>query len=355
MKKFLSIIIALTFSMLIPMQALASNEVIHEIHVLQTNDISDIIKCVQTKSNGLSEQLSLDSKSIDKINKLEFTNLEKTKEIFKSLGVSYSEKSKKQQEISNNLNNTYSIVNTISYLKINSEGKSICISKQQCLNEITESKQIIDTTSSKSSSLIMAGSNSGDKYDYMSLSIIAIYQGNGYYTLGCEYEWLVPPVNRLKDAFSLYSDQFAWESPNEDAYEKVIHYMQETVQENGNVVTVTPIDHATIEDPEIDGDGFFFTWDLPNQIYDDLITITTYNLRAQLWTTARLKYYGLYQQQILVYSAYVHNLIQLTPSYSISSNSFPGVIGGFLSVGTKRYTSPCDWDYYNHTVSAGEI
>lgn len=338
----------------VPMEALAVTDIQCEINVFLLNDVSKIENCVlKTKSRNF-EVRTFDKKTMHKIMSINGSNSDKCKAIFESIGIKYIENSYKQQEIIENLNDINYIISNTSYIKICEDGTQTVLSENQCLNEVAELSENSNNYNSRktlSSTIYDYADPKTSNNGYMKTTVGYFYQGNGYFLIVSQWEWLKEPACRYKDAFSLYAIGMLWNNVGTKSYEKVIYYTRESSgMGKENIV------ESTIEDPTIDQSGVYYTWNLPNYAVSSDDTIRTYDLMCQMWATARVTDYDDFTQELAVYTAYVHKKVAISGSYSISAASKGVKLGlsSSLGISSQTYDHYFKWDYIVPARQAGE-
>lgn len=338
MKKFFIIIISAFLALLLPIQALATDSVRHQMDIAFMNDISDLRKCIIIDADSLHETRKIDTQTMNRIKSLNGTNKEKTLEIFNNMEIYFTEKSLTQKRIIDNLHSVKSVVTNTSYLKISEDGTQTPITKEKCISDIEKLNQVEEANRS---SLIYDGVELPESSNgYMRSSIGYFYEGNGYFTIVGEFEWLRKPLNRWTDAFSLYSPDMAWNNINTNSFEKVTRY----ITPSGEIVP-----GSSKADPKVENSGAFYTWNLPSLVNDGLL--------CQIWATLRVQNYDDYTQQLTVFSRYAHKKISLDTSFSISTDGKGVDLGVSFAVGIQvdYYPHYFSWDYYIPAFQAGEV
>lgn len=338
MKKFFIIIMCAFLALLLPVQTLAADSVVYQMNVAFMDDISDLSKCIIIEADSLNETKRIDTQTMNRIKSLKGTNKEKALEIFNNMEIQFIEESLTQKQIIDNLNSIKTVSTSTSYLKISEDGTQTPITKEKCISDI---KKLNQAEEAKRSSLIYDGSELPESTNgYMRLSIVYFYEGNGYFIVVGEFEWLREPLNRWTDAFSLYSPYMAWDNYGTNSFEKVTRY----ITSSGNIVS-----DSSKADPEIENSGAFYTWNLPGLANRDLL--------CQIWATLRVQDYDDYTQQLTVFSRYAHKKISLDTSFSISTDGKGVDLGVSFAVGIQvdYYRHHFSWDYYIPALQAGEV
>ncbi|NLA76978.1 MAG: hypothetical protein GX851_03980, partial [Clostridiales bacterium] len=168
--------------------------------------------------------------------------------------------------------------------------------------------------------------------------------------------WLIDPVSRLTDAISFGSSSFLWANENTNSYEFSLLY-DETVtyyNQNGTVTNevTTEVEEYTERDPEIHENGFFYTFNLPNNLprtFDSSSSTKRSDFSAVICGTCEPKAAPVSSTAYMLVLTYVH--IQFTVNAGLSfgwssGDGFGVSISASLGTIEKNYTHYFGWRYY---------
>lgn len=355
-KKIICLLMVVMLVMSIPLQAVAVNEIKYNFSVASIDDVSDIHKCVLVDTIGKYEVRKVSSFAMQKINSIEDDKETIIAELFNNIGISFFEESSMQQHLTEDLDAIKNISVNTCYTKIDKNGTITFMDKDTCLNEIAELNRGKTSNVTRGSGIISDGNEDTSDNGYMKSAIAYFYNGNGYYILVGQWEWLIEPAITRKDAFSLYSTNMIWGNSGENNYEKVTSYHSYMTQ-NGQVIQNKKITNSTQADPSIESDGVFYTWNLPTSSSSASHANVYTDYMCQLWATARVEDYDDYTQQLSVYSRYVHKKVSLAVTYALSAAKKGVAIGASGSSSTaesKAYPHYFSWDYKDDAIANGE-
>ncbi|NTW95543.1 MAG: hypothetical protein HGB31_02865 [Erysipelotrichaceae bacterium] len=247
------------------------------------------------------------------------------------------------------------------YVKVSKDGSIDYLSKKQCFESILQVKQYenqeLNGNAMLSSEPVMttsATSPSNTSYHYywskdgyMKILTTAYYLdpniqgGIGYYTLSGTYTWLIIPNARLKDAFSIATNngKTAWQLGDEDMSSRMQYTMK--TNNNGSITTKLMGPYIKYKQDQYfsPNSGVYYTWDLPIDTFNWVSNIrkTVTSLSMYISAKARVSTYN-ESQEFNVFTVYQHAHPVINLGYSFSWNlgsQYPGV-GVSLSPGIEN-------------------
>lgn len=257
-------------------------------------------------------------------------------DFFKSIGINVLPSTKLNSVLMDEFENIESVHTSIQYQIIDNAGDINVVSEAECLKEV-EKVKIEQQLKNVSRASVPTISPNG----YMRQTLTSIYIGNasqkGYYILVGQNEWLITPLIRYIDVYSLCSNDFSFiRDPN--GYENVLSY---TKRYQNNYADFADTSNNM---PEIYDNGCYYSNRLPSDYGTGIYFTSFSNIMTQITAKARIKDYNNPNRQIDVTQKYVHNQtgISVTPSWELGKN--PGV-GLSLVANPKTYYNSLSFDY----------
>ena len=307
-----------------------------------------ILSAITTSTDGISEKKEINATGMKRIKADDSLSTQnKVVKIFDELGIDNIEHSDIYAELVSDFDYINSIVTVKNYYETDSiTGDTRKISKTECLNKI-EKSQSANSRSSVSEEKL---SDNG----YMSIATTAISKANealGTYNFIATYDWLKTPITRSTDAISMASNGITWLSGQSNNYYSALFMYNETVYSN-SVQTTTTITESKSYPESFEIDGFYFSFDLPNNItaiggdsgvrYDGFFMMLT--------AKGRVTNYANPNQMLNVNTKYAHVQIKslLSVSFSWTLADDPGVTISQGSLAENYYSNYLSWDYSEH-------
>ena len=198
------------------------------------------------------------------------------------------------------LENAWSIQTQVVYLKTDAEGNTTEI------NEIEYNMDTVTNNTQRSSNDKQQVMESDD--DYMRITVTCVYLDpstqngeKGWYMIYTWYEWLTAPSQRELDAFSIASEEFDWSRAT--SYYAAGYY---TAYEANDRLVTFPLGSKTTTDLTKNGNGYFYTWDIPNADGLDMNYVQFYT-----HVKCRTYNYDTYHE-INVFAKYIHHISSIS-------------------------------------------
>lgn len=209
-----------------------------------------------------------------------------------------------------------SITATIQHIKVDENDNKFILTPEECKTEM-QKERITPKALTRASASIEKPSENG----YMRQVILVIYDNTtlGKYNIVTQHEWLITPMTRDRDAFSIASPDLRWANINSGAYSRVLSYHL------SGTFTEDVWDEQVADPDEIKPDGVYYIWRLPMNASDNYFTFTYSQMFVQMYATGYVHDPTNREQYISVYSQYAHNQLGITTSFGWSSGSAPGV------------------------------
>ena len=307
-----------------------------------------ILSATTTSTDGISEKKEINATGMEKIKAdTTLSTQNKVVEIFEELGIDNIERSGIYAELVTDFDYINSIVTIKNYYETDSiSGDTRKISKTECLNKIEKSQ------SAKSRSSISEETTSDN--GYMSIATTAISKSNeavGTYNFIASFEWLKTPLTRSTDAISMASNGITWLSGESNNYYSANFMYNETVYSDGTQTTTTITESKSYPE-SFETNGFYFSFNLPNNItsiggdagirYDGFFMMVTAKGRVTNYSNAN--------QMLNINTKYAHVQIKSLASVSFSwtLGDAPGVSISKGSLAEKYYNNYLAWDYSDH-------
>ncbi len=317
-KRLLSIITAILFLGIFPITSFAMSESYLSREIINTKILADgtILKTINN-----SNLKKIQSKSLAR-------GYDEAKNIMQELGIKINENLESHKRVLECVNSARSISVISQYIKIDKNGVQSIMSEEECFKSMEIER---DRVSVATKNLAYDGNEKEHENGYMRQSIVVIYSGEvmGEYIIIGQHEWLMEPVSRGMDAFSLYSKDLDWYHEGQNAYSKTEGYTN--YEEEW---------YYSCEDPVINEEGVYYTTHLPIDINGNKFI----NIWFQIIAKARVHDYDDLTQILSVGSKYAHSQIGIAIGCGWSSGSKPGV----SLVGTiyeKDYYINFTWNY----------
>lgn len=213
--------------------------------------------------------------------------------------------------------NALSIDTQVYYLKSNENGDTQLVTEADCIAAVEESKIAL---------LSNGGSDAEYPDEYMRVTLTRTYLDpssqngeKGWYMLYTWYDWMTIPNKRLIDAFSVASSDFNWDTSSQ--YYTEMGYNATDINDRSYHFEVQDYNDLYLKD-----DGYYYTWQLPEDNERDQFVITSCNLYSHV--KCRIKNPNV-THDIVIYVKYIHSH-PLTGSvdnldYTWTNSSFIGV------------------------------
>lgn len=361
-KSFLILMLSLIITISTPLSAFA--------YEYTTPDLDAM---VQVKENGNTEIRSISERSIKQIRNSRSskyknkTDTEKLKDIFDALGFNLTDL--QFEEINKELK--FSHISNISvetqYLKVDAEGDSSYISKDEALEMAAEEEALlavsqenydISATSDTSPTAWHSGPLTTSDDGCVEMQVSAIYTPNyngtgttiGRYCFLGACSWIKTPstLTRSTDAICLYSRDFNWydqimDSDKGSNYISMFSYTESYYDANGTLIFSEDFLESKYDDEAVVSaeKGAFFTYKLPK---DKLLAPSLcYNFTFLIFGVGLVHDYDDYTQGLEIDLQYTHlrNSLSISPSFSWGS---VGVSVEQL-ITPKIYYAHHAWDY----------
>ena len=266
------------------------------------------------------------------------------------------------QQLANLMEKSESITCGVQYLQINENGEAEVLSKEDCLKKIeieekAENAQNARLRSFQESSRqavpqLKANGDitSGDltsSNQYMEMALIAADQSTkaspGEYLIFGIAHWLKTPVTRKEDGLSLGINYFSWTSKTDQNLEdmqSMLEYQRVFDSRTTGIHQVTTrTQYMNGRNAQLGNEGFYFTWDLPNDYWGANETIQCSDFAFTIAGVGNVLNADK-RNPFSVTLRYIHTQYKLAGNieFAWASGSYPGIsASGGIIADTKSY------------------
>lgn len=317
-KRLLSLITAILLLGIFPITSFAMSKSYLSREIIHTETLADgtVLKTINN-----SNLKKIQSKSLD-------GDYDEAKNIMQELGIKINENLESHKKVLECVNSARSISVISQYIKIDKNGMQTVLSEEECFKSMEIER---DRVSVATKNLAYNGNEKVHENEFMRQSILVLYLGEvmGEYLIIGQHEWLMEPISRGMDAFSLYSKNLDWYHEGQNAYCKTEGY--KNYEEEW---------YDSYEDPVINEEGVYYTTHLPIDINGNKFT----DIWFQIIAKARVHDYDDLTQILSVGSKYAHSQIGIAIGCGWNSGSQPGVslVGAIYE---KDYYINFTWNY----------